>query len=505
MRAFPPWLVGLWTLLVVLGLSWVLVFPHLPVRWLLAHDANGAFLDLIRGHRTTVPFHLAWSSEGWRWVGWLGRLLPSLGVLGALWIAVLQQRRTAQRPGASKLLTRRASFLVGAALTGSSVLLFVWGRIPLPVLLTYGDSVALIPQIAAGTWVFPAEPLMMHVFNVVSRLVTATRGMADGLLAGRITATLCGAWYVLAAWVLTRTRTQRRAESLWWLAAFALTGTATQFFGYVETTLVQTAAILSFLAAIAVTLQAAPGSNQRDLGLWGTHACMGIVLCSHAAGIALLPALAVLWVLLWKHQRQDRDVGRPLLSARNIAGAAVGIVLPWATLVWWPFVRLGRFGNAAGGADAFRFVPWDAETARLASPYIYYDMLSPRHAADLFAAIVAGAPFAVALLVTALVWRKNAAADAARDGLHLVFLVAALGCASVVALWDFDFGMWGDWNIATCYLVPLHVAGWTACLDLLPRNRDDSTLRWSFVVPIIVVQAALAFGMWKQFHPPGVG
>jgi hypothetical protein len=500
MRTLPPWLLAILWAGVLLALVWVVVFPLLPVSSLLARDAGASSLELIRSHRTTVPFHLAWSSEGWRWVGWPGRLLPAL--LVAISIAVGMRR--SRHPTAQETASQRNLSGLGVVVVSAVVASFWFGRIPIPVLITYGDSLALIPQIAQGTWVFPAEPLMMHLFNLVSRMVTAWRGVPDGVLSGQLTAAACGAVFIVSLWTLAKSRRHDTVGTLLLVAAFAGTGTMTQFFGVIETTLLQTAAVAAFLTTSALVLQAPAGSTRRDLLLLLTHLCMGVLLSAHAAGVALLPSLGVLWVALWFREDHHGDAPRHrLLSLRNVAGALLGALLPWLVFVWWPFGRLGNFGNSAGGADAYRFVPWDIEAARQTSSYVYYAMLSRLHAVDVLAAAVAACPFALLLLFAALVLRRRAAGQ--RRAVHAVFGTAAAGCTAVVLLWDFDFGMWGDWNIVTCYLLPLHLASWLAFDDALQQNTVAvSTRRWLLDVPLVVAQIALGLGLWLQFHPPGV-
>jgi hypothetical protein len=488
---------------VLAALAWVAVFPLLPVASLLARDSNGTLLDLIRSHRTTVPFHMAWSSEGWRWIGWTGRLLPLLAVLGAILVGLLRHHRI----DPSSTLSRRQWASIGALVVAGSVVLFWIGRVPLPVLITYGDSIALIPQIAQGTWVFPAEPLMMHLFNAVSLTVKTWRGSADGLLAGQLTALVCGAAFAASLWTVAAKRSGDLVGAVLLFVALAGTGTTTQFFGVVETTLLQTAAIAAFLTACALVLQAPARSPARDHLLLLVHLCMGVVLSAHAAGVALLPALVTLWVVLWRREaRHDSERPRRLLSARNLGGALLGGLGPWLLFVWWPFLRLGNFGNSAGGADRFRFVPWDVDAARQASAYVYYAMLSRLHALDVTAALVAACPFALLLLFSVAVLRRRAGAEEARIPLepHLVFLMAGLGGGAVALLWDFDFGMWGDWNIVTCYLLPLHVASWLLFHDTLRHGADPGRARWLLSVPLVIAQVALGLGMWLQFHPPGL-
>ena len=498
MRTVPAWMMAALYACVLLGLLWVLLYPRIPVSWLLEKAADGAHLPLIRGHRTTVPFHLAWSSEGWRWGDWPLRLAPAVLVALSL---LLGWRRPAL---ASAAHDRRFRYGLGLLLAAGGASLFWWGRIPVPVMLTYGDTIALIKQIAEASWVFPAEPLMMHLFNGVSHILTALRGTADGVLAGQTTALLCGVLFLLCLWALALERGRQRLDAVLLFAAFACTGTATQFFGYIETTLLQTAALAGFLASAAWTLRAPP-TSQRLVALASTHAAMGLLLCAHAAGVALLPALLTLWGLLIQRERRRGQV-RSLLRWHFFASVLLGIVVPWCLVVWLPFYRQGSFGNSAGGGDSFRFVPWDIETARLSSDYVYYSMVSRLHAVDLSAAMLTAAPWAIPLSVSAAVlrWRSAEHWQRGDDALHLLLLVAAAGGLSVVLLWDFDFGMWGDWNIVTCYLLPLHIYGWTVFSDAMRQCSHRRSWQRTLLLPLLLVQCALAMGMWLQFHPPGL-
>jgi hypothetical protein len=503
MRTVPAWIFVTLYACVGAALLWVALYPFIPVRDLLEMRTDGTPLPLIRGHRTTVPFHLAWWSEGWRWAALPWRLAPALLVGLSLWGAWRHRR------GASGERSRRFGWLAGLLITAVGALLFWSGRVAVPIMLTYGDSIALIRQIATANWVFPAEPLMMHLFNAVSRCLSALRGTADGVLAGQLTAIACGVLFLASLWTLALERTRQRREALLLFAAYACTGTATQFFGYIETTLLQTAALAGFLAAAAWTLRA-ERNESRNGALLATHACMGVLLCAHAAGVALLPALLALWCVLAQRARHRGEL-RSLWRWQPVASVILGIVVPWIALVWLPFYRHGNFGNSAGGGDGFRFVPWDIEAARLSSDYVYYAMLSRLHAIDLSAALLAAAPLAMPLMAIAVALRQRAARlwQHTNAGLHVVLLVAAVGSASVVLVWDFDFGMWGDWNIVTCYLLPTQVYAWTVFTDAMRQCADNTPGRqrdWSLtlVLPLVLVQLALALGLWLQFHPPGV-
>lgn len=503
MRPMPMWLQLSLQAIVLLAATWVVLFPTLdPLHFLPRDPDSGAFLDLIRSHRTTVPFHTAWSSEGLRWLGLPTRF--TLAALAGLLIA-LSYRWKSWTPSTISM-QRRTFWGLGLMFTTLGVAGFWSGRVVVPVMLTYGDTPALIGQIHTANWVFPAEPLTMHLFNGLSRLLTTWRGSPDGLLAGQVTALLCGSIFLWATWILVRSRTSHLLPGLMLLAALTLTGTLTQFFGYIETTVLQVAAIASYLAAAAWTLML-PEGRARNRALFATHGCLGIVVCSHAAGVALLPSLLALWwALTWQAGHRPAPLLRSLLSRRNLFGAALGVALPWLLIVWLPFYRQGHFGNSTGGADAFRFVPWDVASARQTSQYVYYSMLSRLHLLDFTAAMLAAAPLAVPQIISAGVLRRRAGNqwNTQHDGLHLVLASAALACTSVVLLWDFDFGMWGDWNIATCYLVPLQVYAWVVFFDAIRQLPQRRRLWLGVFAPMIVVQAALALGMWMQFHPPGV-
>jgi hypothetical protein len=81
-----------------------------------------------------------------------------------------------------------------------------------------------------------------------------------------------------------------------------------------------------------------------------------------------------------------------------------------------------------------------------------------------------------------------------------VLLAAAGASVFMIGVWDFDFGIWGDWNIASCYLMPLTMLGWTA-FTMAARGGEARGLFVGLAVPMLLVQGLLALGIVLQFYP----
>jgi hypothetical protein len=341
----------------------------------------------------------------------------------------------------------------------------------------------------------------MHVYNAMSALVRWLHGTPNGLVAGTWTAYLCGGVFVVALLGYVRALRCRFWEGLLLFAGLASAGYAAQFFGYIETTSLGLAALALFFAASAAALHSAPG-RPRTLALAGVFAALGIACTAHVGAATLLPACVALLAA-----RGALDHGWPRGAVRGLtdprawgAFALLGVV-PFVLLVVLPFYVHGNFGNVMGGADRYRFVPWSYDQARLVSNNVYYGMLSRLHFDDVASAFWIAAPLAIPQSAAAgwLLWTRRVRLPAEEMGLLFVLLVAAAASTGMVLVWQFDFGIWGDWNIASCYLMPLALLGWTA-FTCVARRAETGGLFLGLGVPMLVVQALLALGIILQLH-----
>ena len=234
----------------------------------------------------------------------------------------------------------------------------------------------------------------------------------------------------------------------------------------------------------------------------GAFAALSIALLAHAAGVLLVPSFVV---LLWMERRRPADsCWRTTLGVvhwRNLLLTAVIVVAPYLWLIVLRFFTRGKFGNIAGGGDKIMFVPWTLEPGKI-SKWVYYSMFSGRHWTDIGSAVLVGAP-AVLLLLLVFAWlllRRRAMLARRERALAWLLAAAGGGCALVPLIWNHDFGMWGDWNLATCYLFPLNLFAWTAVLCATSRDDAASAPRARAISALVCVQLTLAGGMLLQLR-----
>jgi hypothetical protein len=184
-------------------------------------------------------------------------------------------------------------------------------------------------------------------------------------------------------------------------------------------------------------------------------------------------------------------VGEVLLVAALVA-------VPFYLLAYRPFVAVGDLGNVHGGGDGIKFVPWAFGEGGPPSRYVYYTLFSPLHLLDIACAVFVASPALAALLPAGLAtgWRNRGSLSVGdlRAGVFLALFGAS--AASVTVLWNHDFTMWGDWNLATAYLFPAHLAGW-GLLAIGGRGRIPRRL----AAAALVLQAFGALSIYLQLVP----
>ncbi|MCE5230568.1 hypothetical protein LLG95_13380 [bacterium] len=481
----------LFQLFVALLAALFLAAPYFPEKWHVVIDTSGAVFLFDRGHGHWIPLDLLWGTLGWARIPAAVRVALVIVVAGlCLW----PWNRAPFPNGAPASLTRRRMKIV-AGLSVLCGILFALLSVDPKITRTFGDVSSLQMQIRGGGWVFPSEVLTMHLYNAVDSIMITISGGADLThYVGRLTLSITGAVFVWAGAIIALLIGRDRVEQLFMFAGPVLAGYLAQFFGYVETTFLVMTAFALFLAASAWMLQG-EGSAARRNRLMLVFASLSMAMLAHGAGVVLLPATALLALCIdpaatgWARLRPLKD---PWITL----GFAGIVMVPYYLFFIQPFMIDVEFaGNMHGGADQFNFVPWDYKKARAVSSYVYYGMISWRHAADVGMGFLVGAPLGVPMALAAMNGLKRL--DRFEREFLTVVALAAASAASVPMLWELDFGGWGDWNIITAYVYPLNFLGWVA---LLMARRRMPVPVWSVLVPAIVVQIAMWMGIHLQFY-----
>ena len=376
--------------------------------------------------------------------------------------------------------------------------LFYLLRVPYARNVEFADA-PILPNEADVGMVFAAEVLTYRVFAAVRSLLGLFLPNPGGLTPIVLTSCLSGGVFVAAMTALARSAGRFPIErwTLW--CGATLGGYTGMFFGYVETTQVELAAMAVYFAAAARAVRHS-ADDQHTRWLVVALVALSIALQAHAAGILLLPsAIVLLAPQLARPKPSFGDTAPRRLLWRNVGLAAVLVVLPYLLAVVLPFYAQSEFGNMLGGGDGIMFVPWRVDPAHPPSRYVYYALFSPMHLADLASTFLVAAPLALPLCVWAgwrLVRSRTRLSD--RDRRWLLLLAAAAGPCLVVPLaWNHDLGMWGDWNLATCYLFPLNLLAWSL-LVATPRLREPACSRGGTVARLVAIQVALALGLLLQ-------
>lgn len=463
----------------VLGLAALLVFA--VVLWALSqpvesfHAVNPVTLAPIilhRGHGVRIPFDAAWSLVGLREMPGRAVLLVGSGTLG---IAMILASLDAGRARAWSLATWLRCGLVFA---------FVSWFLPVSYELNtlIGDGLTLPTNIGGGQ-TFGAE-IVTSQLMVFSARTFAALGIHDALLAIRALDTVCA--FILGASLAAladgAASTARGRVLL--LSGTLLSGASLQVMGYVETTMVELAAIALYAAAASRILGGRRHGPSAAAVAW---TALGLAAMAHGAGALLLPSAAAMVA------PRARLTGPRVQLHVTLFIACV--VLPFLFIVaprW-----LGNdLGNADGGGDSIRFVPTEFNREDPPSPVLYYARFELLHLLDLANAFFVAAPIAL-LALLGLPFLGRAARPTP--------LVVLLACAALFALviplfWNHDFGMWGDWNLASTYLFPLHLLSWVWLVQSLERFTGQSRLQIGLATTLMALQLTGMAGLALQLY-----
>jgi hypothetical protein len=473
----------------------LLLYPLVPGHHFLAKGPWGSyvFLDQRSG---PVPLHLLWGLEGFRNLdaGTRGLLALALVYFGC--------GRLPKIAGAglfARIRINKWALLAGvAALT--PIFCYVV-RVDFAKNVAFADGVWLPPVVDAED-VASAEVLTSYVYFFIRRVVDLFRPGPNGLAAVVYTSCLCGGVFAAATYLFADGLGRDRAEKVILFLGAALAGYAIMFLGYVETTQVELATMALFFAAAAKALQ--PGAAGPKL--WRTALAISaasLVFMSHGAGVLILPAF--IYFLATAGRGAERDRGGPLYRAFPALVALFSLLLvaaPYYILVAKPFYLQGDFGNVGGGGDGIMLVPWKVVRGLPKSRLVYYSMLSRHHLAEIFSAFLVAAPLSVPFIAsgTAFIFKRGRRFNAYEKQVLRVLALASASCLAVPLLWNHDYGMWGDWNLAACFLYPLNLFSWCLLVVATRGVFSDGTSRFYFMLSLVAAQLVMAFGMLFQLY-----
>jgi hypothetical protein len=474
-------------------------YPWIPVVLTTARDpVTGRELAFHRTHAIEMPLVLTWGMEGLRDVPYEAILAFAI-VIGALCVYPWERVRSPSGPARERRLSLPPASLVALA-AGAGAVLCVVLRFPYPSL--FGDAVDLPSQVGAGA-VYAAEAGTMQLFQLARHALGGGSSADAGLRAIVVVDDVAGALFVgaLASFALTvgRDPAERWVLFLGPVAA----GCTGMFFGYVETTQVESAAMALYFAASARWIARPPAASRPGLARMVALAALGFAVTGHGAGVLLLPSAALLLADVFTLPRPDlRALARRVLTPANFLGVVALVLLPFWLVVERPFYSKGDFGNATGGGDHIQWVPLSLDYAHRPSEWVYYSLLSPWHLADLASAIFFTAPFALPLSVAAAGLRRADGGRLDHDERAVLTLLAtaAATCAVIPVFWNHDFGMWGDWNLAATYLFPAHVASWVAFVVASRRFERPLSFYVGIAAPVLLAQVLASLGLLAQLY-----
>lgn len=461
-------------------------------------------VELYRAQGMRMPFNFVWGIGGLVEHPYVTIILCALAVLMSLFDISRwwPKRWTILRgiePGGNsigKLLTQPHTMclLVAVATAGLAYLL----RVPFALNSAFGDGHFLSQQMAEG-WVFAAEVLTCLIFGTASRMLEPWYPDASaGYMGIAIVSILSGVVYSVASWLLVVQLERKTYPRILALLAFVLSGYSVQFYGYVETTCVALAFMACYLASGYHTLLAQRGTLSLMIL---TIACFSLSAMSHAGAALLAPSLALCW--FFSRRRMPAKKIR-LYDAWVTVALLLLVILPYFLAIIRPYYLKSHWGNIAGGGDKIMFVPLTLTSQ--SSPFITYSMFSAGHLLDFLSSVFVASPSAIPLAIISISFllraRKWDDTEIAETRSLSFLLTAAVLCFSIPLLWNHDFGMWGDWNIATSYIAPLNLFCWSSLFALGKYHYFDreSTLYATIVLPLLLVQCLGYFSMVFSLH-----
>ena len=446
-----------------------------------------------------------WAIDGWRNVAFWGRatafLLPSaLTLVPTAWTWPAKVRGDPPFHGAWRRLSRLSPYAKATLLGIVAASAFRAFPVSYARNSTFADGPRLPSQVDDGA-TFPAELLTMRAFEFCNHVLRRCCGPSSALDAIRFADSVAGGLFVGSLFLFARASVRDGAGQSMLLFGATLAGPALMFFGYVETTPLALSFMAVYFAASAIAVTAARARSEGPRALFAITvalSAMTFAMLSHAGSVLLIPSGGA---LLATTAREGGSRWRQLVSWRNVGLTTVLVIAPCMAVLVIPHYMRGDLGNLNGGGDGIAWVPLAVDEAHRPSPWVYYGMFSAWHFLDVLSAVVFAAPLAAPLLIAAFFLRNQAEPVGDTDTGVRVRFVVALATASCLIIplgWNHDFGMWGDWNIAACYLFPLQVLGWLAfALAVEPFERRGGFYLGVFL-PLVLVQVEAALGLALQ-------
>jgi hypothetical protein len=471
----------------IAGASLIALYPFVPAEWVTAMDPylRQPFVIQITHQNVLKVFILTWSLEGYvqHLVVWA--LLP------AVLTAVCRAAATRLSPDP---LAPSSSRLRWWAIAAFGVAFFLVTPVDYALNARFGDGPGLPAQVVHGD-IFGAEVATMHLAHLCYWLGAKVIHSFTGQDAFLLMDIIVGVGFFVAMHSIAVSL----AENIWerWLLFFGLSasGAAVMFCGYVETTQVELCAIAWYCAAAVRVAQEPEGSSLTAARLSATGA-VGLACIAHGAGVLLLPSLAVLLTSPGGFLKRLRR----LVSGDVQLMGWIAVGLPFLLIVVGPFYSRGDLGNGDGGADHILFVPMHFDYSQPVSGMVYYAMFSWWHLLEISNAVWLTASAAAPLLVAGLLLKRREPLSPEARRMIQALGVATLSCAVIPLAWNHDYGMWGDWNIATCYLFPLNVVGWVLFVTLARPYVRSARFYVGTVAPLVVIQLGAALGLYLQFR-----
>lgn len=462
-----------WVFAALVGALALVIGAGLAVAPELLHALNpvtGEPIVLHRGHGVRVPFDAGWSLQGIRRSPIAALLMVALGVgLGV------------GSGGLPSIRGRPWGVWRWLGFGGLGALLSWLFPVSYALNVELGDGRTLPENVGNGL-TFGAEIVTSELMVLAVRTVAAL-GAHDAVTGIRAMDTVCA--FVLCASVvaLADAVAVSTRGKLAVLTGVLLSGASLQVMGYVETTVLELAGMALYAAGAAHVLS----PRRANRGAPWAWIGLSVATMAHGAGALLLPSAALMVA------PRARLSGPKVLW--HVALFASCVVVPFLLFIaprW-----LGNdLGNADGGGDHVRFVQADFDRVNPPSPVLYYARFEALHWADLGNALFVAAPL-MPLLLLSLPLAGRAARPSA--------VVRALGLAALFAfviplLWNHDFGMWGDWNLAATYLFPMHLTSWVWLVQTLERfPRDARSWTWLLSSALTLQLAGLA-GLALQLY-----
>ena len=476
------------------------VYPFIPNTALrVTHPTTGETFSFYQGHKHRTPLNLLWAFEGLRSLHLCWRLL----FLGAVVLACFASSLSKAFRNCPRVTYPRKAFVFGLVIVGG-LALFSFLAVPHHTTKFYGDVGTLLRM--HGTRYVPAsEMLVCHVFFFLADTVTRVLGRPAVLLSFQLATYVGGVLFLIATYFFAVTTQEHPVKRTILFVGIATGGYVAQFFGYVESTFLGLSFAACMLWFMAKYLRSKPLSWHPILWLVAIMVSAFLAILSHAGMVVLAPVCLLIMGLDVATNTDRAFFARETLWVRVRAPVIflLCFVLPLFFVLIEPFIMQDKLGNIRGGGDRIRFVPLHLDYASRPSRFLYYSMFSFWHFMEILCATIVAAAMGLFGVVASLVHFKSVARQSDGQSRRLILVCAFLSicCLSIPVLWNHDFGMWGDWNIATTYIFALNALGWLLLLQLTKTyDSRDQAVPWK-LLPLLITQLYMLVGFMSQFYP----